>query len=162
MDLWSLATHNMHPIETITKLHAPTQIYLMNLRDGTVIDGFESEDENLVFSTHHMNACEEGDEVMFDLACNQWDSMATFLDIENMLYHPDTDNEKANFILKRVRLNLHTKAVVVEDWPNERGIPILIRQTSPSSTMTSPGTRTGLPTAGSALTIGSKLFLRRI
>lgn len=125
LDMWSLASHNMHPIETITKLDVPTKIYLMDLRDGTVIDGFESEDESLVFSTHHMNAWEEEGEVVFDLACNQWDAMATYLDVENMLYHPDTDADKANFVMKRVRLNLLTKAVVVEDWPNERGIPML-------------------------------------
>merc|ERR1719318_714715 len=95
----------------------------MNARHSC--DGFESEDENLVFSTHHMNAWEEGNEVVFDLACNQWDSMATYLDIENMLHHPDTDADKAHFVMKRVRLNLNTKAVVVEDWPNERGIPML-------------------------------------
>ena len=125
MDLWSLATHNMHPIETITKLDVPTKMYLMDLRDGTVIDGFESTDESLVFSTHHMNAWEEGEEVVFDLACNRWDAIATYLDIETMLHHPDTDSDKANFVMKRVRLNLLTKSVVVEDWPNKRGIPML-------------------------------------
>merc|ERR1739838_777191 len=67
MDFWGMANHNMHPFETITKIDAPTRIYLMDLRDGTVIDGFESEDPNLIFSTHHMNAWEEEDEVVFDL-----------------------------------------------------------------------------------------------
>merc|ERR1739838_474495 len=125
MDFWGMANHNMHPFETIEKIDAPTRIYLMDLRDGTVIDGFESEDPNLIFSTHHMNAWEEEDEVVFDLACNPWDAMAAFMDIVTMLNHPETDAVKADFVMKRVRLNLNTKAVVVEDWPNQQGIPML-------------------------------------
>ena len=125
MDFWGMMNHNMHPFETIEKLDAPTRMYLMDLRDGSVIDGFESEDPSLVFSTHHMNAWEEGDEVVFDLACNPWDAMATFMDVDTMLDHPDTDDDKAEYVMKRVRLNLNTKAVVVEDWPNKQNIPML-------------------------------------
>jgi len=72
-----------------------------------------------------MNAWEEEGEVVFDLACNKWDAIETFFDIETMLDHPETDGEKADFIMKRVRLNLDTKAVTVEEWPNLRGIPML-------------------------------------
>ena len=125
MDFWAMANHNMHPFETIEKIDAPARIYLMDLRDGSVIDGFETNDPNLVFSTHHMNAWEEGEEVVFDLACNPWDAMAAFMDIETMLDHPETDAQKADFVMKRVRLNLNTRAVIVEDWPNSKGIPIL-------------------------------------
>ena len=125
MDFWAMANHNMHPFETIEKVDAPARIYLMDLRDGSVIDGFETNDPNLVFSTHHMNAWEEGEEVVFDLACNPWDAMAAFMDIETMLDHPETDAQKADFVMKRVRLNLNTRAVIVEDWPNPQGIPIL-------------------------------------
>jgi carotenoid cleavage dioxygenase-like enzyme len=125
MDFWGMANHNMHPFETIKKIDAPTKMYLMDLRDGTVIDGFESVDPILTFSTHHMNAWEEGEEVVFDLACNPWDAMAAFMDIENMLDHPETDADKADFVMKRVRMNMKTKTVVVEDWPNKQGIPML-------------------------------------
>jgi len=125
MDFWAMANHHMHPFETIKKIDAPTRLYLMDLRNGEVIDGFESDDPNLVFSTHHMNAWEEEGEVVFDLACNPWDAMATFMDIDTMLDHPETDATKADFVMKRVRLNLSTKEVVVEDWPNQLGIPLL-------------------------------------
>ena len=60
MNFWSMASHNMHPFETLEKIDAPTRIYLMDLRDGSVIDGFESDDPNLVYATHYMNAWEEG------------------------------------------------------------------------------------------------------
>ena len=125
MDFWGMANHNMHPFETIEKIDAPTRIYLMDLRDGTVIDGFESEDPNLIFSTHHMNAWEEEDEVVFDLACNPWDAMAAFMDIDTMLHHPETDAVKADFLMKRVHLSLKTKAALVEDWPSQLGVPML-------------------------------------
>ena len=94
MDFWGMANHNMHPFETITKVDAPTKMYLIDLRDGTVIDGFESDDPVLTFSTHHMNAWEEEGEVVFDLACNPWDAMAAFMDVDNMLDHPETDADK--------------------------------------------------------------------
>ena len=125
MDFWGMANHHMHPFETIKKIDAPTKMYLIDLRDGTVIDGFESEDPILTFSTHHMNAWEEGDEVVFDLACNPWDAMAAFMDIDTMLHHPETDADKADFVMKRVRMNVKTKIVEVEDWPNQQGIPML-------------------------------------
>merc|ERR1711915_577033 len=106
-------------------LEQPTKIYLIDLRDGKVIDGFESKNPYLIFATHHMNAWEEGYEVVLDLACNQWDAMKTYMDIDEMLHHPDTGAEKAAFIMKRVRLNLFTRKVKVEDWPNLRNIPLL-------------------------------------
>ena len=53
----------------------------MDLSDGSVIDGFESSDPSLVFATHHMNAWEEGEEVVFDLATNPWDMLATYLEV---------------------------------------------------------------------------------
>ena len=71
-----------------------------------MIDGFESDDPVLTFSFHHMNAWEEEGEVVFDLACNPWDAMAAFMDVDNMLDHPETDADKADFVMKRVRLNL--------------------------------------------------------
>jgi len=125
MDYFAMANHNMHPFETIKKLDEPTSFYLMDLRDGSVIDGFETEDPRLVFGTHHMNAWEEGDEVVVDLACNPWDAMATFQDIDTMLNSPETGADVATWIMKRIRLNLNTKAVVVEDWPNMLDVPML-------------------------------------
>ena len=53
----------------------------MDLSDGSVIEGFESSDPSLVFATHHMNAWEEGEEVVFDLATNPWDMLATYLEV---------------------------------------------------------------------------------
>ena len=125
MDLWAMPTSNMHPFDTIKQIDAPTKFYLMNLNDGSVIDGFESWDTNLVFATHHMNAWEEEDEVVFDLACNPWDIMASYFTIETMLRHPETNDDKSFFLMKRVRLNLITKEVKVEDWPNQRNIQLL-------------------------------------
>ena len=91
----------MHPMETLKQLDIPTKVYtkyssrniklnylvtafqfvLMDLSDGSVIDGFESSDPSLVFATHHMNAWEEGEEVVFDLATNPWDMLATYLEV---------------------------------------------------------------------------------
>ena len=125
MNFWAMATNNLHPFDTITQIDAPTKFYLMNLNDGSVIDGFESWDPNLIFSTHHMNAWEEGDAVVFDLACNPWDVLTSFMDLETMLNHPITEDDESIFVMKRVRLNISTKEVTVEDWPNQREIPML-------------------------------------
>jgi len=125
MDYWAMANHNMHPFETIKKLDEPTSFYLVDLRDGSVVDGFKTEDPSMVFCTHHMNAWEEGDEVVFDVASNPWDAMASYQDINTMLNHQDTGADKADWIMKRVRLNINTKSVEVEDWPNLQNVPML-------------------------------------
>jgi len=125
MDFWAMANHNLHPFETIKKLEVPSQFYLMDLRDGSVIDGFKSDDPSLIFGTHHMNAWEEGDEVIVHLASNPWDAMAEYQDIESMLNWQETGGDEADWIMKKVRLNLKTKAVVVEEWPNLLDVPML-------------------------------------
>merc|ERR1711881_548077 len=75
--------------------------------------------------THHMNAWEEGGEVVFDLACNPWDAMATYMDVPRMMNQSLSNNNKADFEMKRVRLRPFDRSVKVEDWPNARGIPLL-------------------------------------
>ena len=72
-----------------------------------------------------MNAWEEGDEVVFDLATNPWDVMMSYMDIETMLNHPETDAETSEQVMKRVRLMKETREVVVEDWPNESDLPMM-------------------------------------
>jgi len=125
MDYWAMANHNMHPFETIKKLDVPTSFYLIDLRDGTVLDGFETEDPTLVFGTHHMNAWEEGDEVIVHLAANPWDAMAEYQDIDTMLTHQETGSDVADWEMKKVRLNLKTRSVIVEEWPNLLNVPML-------------------------------------
>ena len=49
----------MHPVETIQQVDSPTKIYLIDLKDGTVLDGFATEDPSMVFATHIMNSWEE-------------------------------------------------------------------------------------------------------
>ena len=95
--------HHMHPLEMIEQVDAPTKIYLIDLADGSVLDGFVTEDPSMVFATHIMNAWEEGDEVVLDLATNPWDALKEFMVIETMLNHPETDSETADFVMKRVR-----------------------------------------------------------
>ena len=51
--------------------------------------------------------------------------MASYFTIETMLRHPETNDDKSFFLMKRVRLNLITKEVRVEDWPNQRNIQLL-------------------------------------
>merc|ERR1719192_429683 len=125
MDMWSMPEHHMHPFESLKKIDDPTRFYLINLHDGSVIDGFQTDNPALVFSTHHMNAWEEGGEIVFDLACNPWDAMATYMDIPTMMNQSLTNKIKADFEMKRVRLSTVDKSVKVEDWPNARGIPML-------------------------------------
>merc|ERR1712088_1029543 len=125
MDFRSMPKHHFHPFESLRKLDDPTRFYLINLHDGSVIDGFQTDDPALVFSTHHMNAWEEGGEIVFDLACNPWDAMATYMDIPRMMNQSLTNKNKADFEMKRVRLRPFDRSVKVEDWPNSRGIPML-------------------------------------
>ena len=55
----------MHILETLELVDSPTLIYLIDLRDGTVHDYFETEDESMVYATHIMNVWEEdGDKVV--------------------------------------------------------------------------------------------------
>ena len=90
-----------------------------------MIKGFETFDPSLVFAAHHMNAWEEGKDIVFDVSATSWDSMETFFDIERMLSHTDTGKDRAGSLMRRVRLNLVTKDVQVTDWPNMLGIPLL-------------------------------------
>lgn len=125
MDFLGMMDHHMHPFETIHKVDGPTRFYLMDLNDGTVIDGFETDDPDMVFAVHFMNSWEEGDEVVFDLTINPWDALATFFDVEAMMKQNLTTDVAAMYEMKRIRLNINTKQVSVEDWPNARGIPLL-------------------------------------
>ena len=50
--------------------------------------------------------------------------METFFDIDKRLNHLDTGTDRAGSLMRRVRLNLATKAVNVSDWPNDLGIPL--------------------------------------
>ena len=139
MNYGTILQHDMHPIETLERLDEPTKIYLMNLHDGSVLDGFETEEESMVFATHHMNAWEEGDEVIFDLATNPWDAMKTYMDIELMINHNETDSQEASQVMKRVRLNKVTREVVVEDWPNQGNIPMMNTMDFPAINMNYKG-----------------------
>merc|ERR1712098_688697 len=72
------------------------------------------------------NSWEEGeDEVVVDLATNPWDAMLKYADIETILHHEETDKETADQVMKRVRLNLKSRTMEVEDWPNDSGIPMM-------------------------------------
>jgi len=126
VDITDMFTNNMHPMSSIKHLkEEATKIYLINLADGSVTDGFSSSDPSLTYGTHFLNAWEEEDQVVFDLSTNKWDAMATYMDLENMLTHKDTFADSADFVVKRVRLNLKNKDVVLEEWPNKRNIPML-------------------------------------
>jgi len=123
MNNMALPEHNMHPIETIEQVDGPCNIKLVDLVDGSVIS-FETEDPSMVFATHIANSWEEGeDQVVFDLATNPWDSMTTYTDLETMLNHNETNAETAFQVMKRVKLVLSTGEVIVEEYPNEGGIP---------------------------------------
>ena len=118
MNVWTMAQHNMHPLETLEQLDEPTKIYLMNLKDGSVLDGFLTDDPSMVFGTHIVNAWEEGEEVVFDLATIPWDGLLHYMDLETMLKHPETESDHSEQVMKRVRLVKESKEVIVEDWPN--------------------------------------------
>jgi len=125
MNNMKLPEHNWHPIETIEKKDEPCRIKLVDLVDGSIID-FETEDPSMVFATHIANSWEEGEEeVVIDLATNPWDAMTTYTDLETMLDHPETDAEVGDQVMKRVRLVMSTKEVIVEEYPNESGIPMM-------------------------------------
>ena len=68
---------------------------------------------------------ELGEEVVFDLSTNPWDSMRTGMDLDLLVNHPETDAEVAMFEVKRVRLNINTRTVSIQDWPNESDLPMM-------------------------------------
>jgi len=126
IDIMKMPTVNMHPLEALVHLEGePTKFYLINLKTGEVLDDFSTFAPELTWSTHHINAWEEEDEVVFDVSCNPWDALASFMNLDEMLEHVDTNEDFAGTPVRRVRLNLSTKEVNVEEWPNELGIPML-------------------------------------
>ena len=89
-------------------------------KDFGIIDGnvltFETEDPSMVFATHIANAWEEGeDEVVIDIATNPWDAMMSYMNLETMMDHPETDDEAADMLMKRVTLVKSSNKVVMED-----------------------------------------------
>jgi len=121
IDVMKMMQNDFHPIDATTKVDAPTTFYLINLNDGTVIDGFESWDEELIYATHHANAYEENGEIILDVSCNPWDALKTALDLDIVLNWEDTGAVNSTSHMKRIRLNPSTKNVVVEDWENKLG-----------------------------------------
>ena len=51
-----------------------------------------------------------------------WDEGDKFVDIITMLHHPEVNADKAVFVMKRVRLDIKTKIVELEDWSNQQCI----------------------------------------
>ena len=100
------------------KLDQPTRIYLMDLMDGSLLG-------SLVFATHIVNALEEGEEVVFDLSTNPWDSLLNYISLEKMINHPETDEDCSEQVMKRVRLVKNTMEVRVEDLPNQSKVPVM-------------------------------------
>ena len=104
-----------HLLDTLEVLDIPTRIYLIDLRDGTVHDYFETEDESMVYATHIMNVWEEeGDKVVFDVSTNPWTALRDATDIHNMLDHNETDTDESPSVMKRVTLNINTKEVKID------------------------------------------------
>jgi len=123
MNLLAMPQHNLHPLETLEKVDAPCRIKLVDLVDGSILS-FETEDPSLIFGFHIANSWEEGDdEVVFDLATGRWDALAVYFDRDTMLNHPETEDEVAEQVMKRVRLVISTGEVIVEDFPYEGDLP---------------------------------------
>ena len=141
MDFMAMPQNHMHAFETIKKLEEPTRFFLINLHDGSVVDGFETDDPELVFCAHHINAWEEGDEVVLDLSFSPWDIFTSIFDMENMLNQTLTDRVAADYIVKRVRLNRTDRSVGVEDWPNALGVAMLNTLEFPTINMAYSGRR---------------------
>ena len=125
IDFQAITNQKRYPVDTAEKLNDPIQVYLMNLRDGTVMDGFDVKDTSLAFATHHINAWEESQDIVFDIVTMPWDKNAHFMDLDEVLHHTESNDEAAKTVVKRITLNLVTQGVKVEDWPNKLGIPIL-------------------------------------
>ena len=117
--------NNMHPLETLEVKDGPCNIKLIDLVDGSVMD-FQTDDPSMVFATHIANAWEEGDEeVVFDLASSPWDAMITYMNLDTMMDHPETDDQEGPIVMKRVRLIKSSKKVIIDDLVNEGGNPMM-------------------------------------
>ena len=78
-----------------------------------------------MFATHIINSWEEGEEVVFDVSTNPWDSLLTGGNLSLILDHPETEDVVGPSVMKRVRLNINTMQTTVEDWPNESDLPMM-------------------------------------
>ena len=106
-----------------------------------MVDGFKASDPLLAFSAHHVNAWEEGSEIVLDLSFSPWDSFTSIFDMGNMLNQSLTEKVASDSIMKRIRLNIGSKKVEGEDWPNELGVPMLTTMEFPTINMEYTGRR---------------------
>jgi len=126
IDVVDMLTNKLHPIDAIRRVdNAPTTFYLVDLSNGEVIDGFESWNEDIVYATHHANAFEENGEIVLDVSCNPYDALKTALDVDTVLNWNETGVTTSPSHMKRIRLNLETKEVKVEEWENKLDTPFI-------------------------------------
>jgi len=132
IDFQAISNQEKYPVQTASKLNDTTKIYLMNTRDGSVLDGFEVNDTSLKFTTHHVNVWEENQNVVLDIVTKPWDEKSHFMNLDTVLHHNETNEVSAKTVVKRVTLNLVTEEVNIADWPNALGNPVLTTMDVPS------------------------------
>jgi len=116
MDSTTCMLGNMfHVTECIEVKDEPSDIYIMSLKTGEVqeIQG------DVVFSLHHVNAYENGDEIVIDLAPSKEFALRDYTSLENILNPPEvSDGINASGELTRIVINPKTKKIASQDFPN--------------------------------------------
>lgn len=109
---WSVNFHIMEVIEK--EASGITDIYLIHLKTGKVTHR-ETGD---LFSMHHGNAYEDGDEVIVDLIKNRFENMRDYMKLKDMMNPPVVRNmsEANNFDFYRFHVGLEKDYVHVKTF----------------------------------------------
>jgi len=119
MSMMNFLTNGFHPIDSYRRVpDEPTKFFLMDLRNGSIIEGFETFDPSLLFSVHHINAFQEDDEVILDIVASKWEHMTTLFDVDHMLNWEEKNKEIEVGNMNRIRLNIRSKELTVQKFDN--------------------------------------------
>ena len=106
-----LMANHFHVTDCIEVLDEQTDVFVMNLKTGEV----QEMQADIVFSLHHVNAYEKGDEIIIDLSPSAEFALRDYTSLENILNPPEEDEGiNASDELTRVTINLQTRQVSSE------------------------------------------------
>ena len=106
-----LMANHFHVTDCIEVLDEQTDVFVMNLKTGEV----QEMQADIVFSLHHVNAYEKGDEIIIDLSPSAEFALRDYTSLENILNPPEEDEGiNASDELTRVTINLQTLQVSSE------------------------------------------------
>ena len=118
LKFWKVNFHLMEVIESDPK--GRTDIYAINLKTGEVTH----RETSYVFSLHHANAYEDGDELVVDLISNRFENMRDYMKLKDMINPPHHRNlsEPNHYDFYRYHIGLHKDYVRATTFEDVKGV----------------------------------------